>query len=179
MSMLIETATQRTNDATQTRGVVFVHACTRALSPHLEWAVGQVLQREVSMAWTPQPVLPGAVRAEYPWHAEAGTAARIVSALRSFTGLRYEVTQEPCSGHEGERFSITPGLGIFRATVGLHGDIQVGEDRLRTAMATAARQGTSLRDELDAVLGTAWDVELEPFRYAGDGAQVRYLHRVG
>ena len=28
------------------------------------------------------------------------------------------------------------------------------------------------------LLGTAWDQELEPFRYAGEGASVRWLHRV-
>ena len=26
---------------------------------------------------------------------------------------------------------------------------------------------------------TDWDAELEPFRYAGDGAPVRWLHKVG
>ncbi|MEI6109594.1 MAG: DUF3145 family protein, partial [Actinomycetes bacterium] len=29
------------------------------------------------------------------------------------------------------------------------------------------------------VLGGAWDRELEPFRYAGDGVPVRWLHQVG
>ena len=33
--------------------------------------------------------------------------------------------------------------------------------------------------ELDLALGRAWDDELEPFRYAGEGAPVRWLHRVG
>ena len=89
------------------------------------------------------------------------------------------MTQEPGVGHEGERFSVTPNLGVFRATIGLHGDIQVSEDRIRAAMSTAARSGASLRDELDGMLGTRWDLELEPFRYAGEGAQVRYLHQVG
>ena len=32
---------------------------------------------------------------------------------------------------------------------------------------------------LDLALGRAWDDELEPFRYAGDGAPVRWLHQVG
>jgi len=27
-------------------------------------------------------------------------------------------------------------------------------------------------------LGRAWDNELEPFRYAGDGDSVRWLHKV-
>jgi hypothetical protein len=36
-----------------------------------------------------------------------------------------------------------------------------------------------MRDALHLALGKAWDDELEPFRYAGDGAPVRWLHRVG
>ncbi|WP_345146903.1 DUF3145 family protein, partial [Nonomuraea rubra] len=31
-------------------------------------------------------------------------------------------------------------------------------------------------EELDKMLGKPWDEELEPFRYAGDGAPVRWLH---
>mgnify|MGYP001824751486 CR=1 FL=1 len=53
------------------------------------------------------------------------------------------------------------------------------EDRVRAALANSVRTGSSLRSELEDLLGTAWDAELEPFRYAGDGAPIRYLHRVG
>ena len=35
-----------------------------------------------------------------------------------------------------------------------------------------------LADGLDELLGRPWDDELEPFRYAGDGAPVRWLHKV-
>jgi hypothetical protein len=31
---------------------------------------------------------------------------------------------------------------------------------------------------IDDVLGTPWDQELEPFRFAGDGVPVRWLHQV-
>jgi hypothetical protein len=36
-----------------------------------------------------------------------------------------------------------------------------------------------LFDEIDLLLGQPWDDELEPFRHAGDGAPVRWLHQVG
>jgi hypothetical protein len=61
---------------------------------------------------------------------------------------------------------------------GLHGDIMVPEDRIRHAMALAALGGGDLVSALDGLLGTAWDSELEPFRYAGEGAPVRWLHEV-
>ena len=179
MPSLIAPVPQRTNGAAQTRGVLFVHACSRALSPHVEWAAAQVLERSISLTWNPQPILPGSVRGELTWVGEAGSGARLATSLRNFTGLRYEVTEEPSVGHEGERYSVTPSLGVFRATIGPHGDVQVSEDRIRAAMSQSARKGTSLRDELDTLLGTRWDEELEPFRYAGEGAPVRYLHRVG
>jgi hypothetical protein len=42
----------------------------------------------------------------------------------------------------------------------------------------SALGGQALSDALDDLLGRSWDDELEPFRYAGDGAQVRWLHEV-
>jgi hypothetical protein len=54
----------------------------------------------------------------------------------------------------------------------------VPEDRIRSAL----ESGGTLADfkrSMDLALGVAWDEELEPFRYAGSGAPVRWLHRVG
>jgi hypothetical protein len=33
----------------------------------------------------------------------------------------------------------------------------------------------SLRHALDRLLGSPWDVELEPYRFSGDGTPVRWL----
>lgn len=166
------------SDTMPTRGMVFIHACPRALSPHVEWALSQVLGVDVSIEWTGQPVSPGCVRGELSWQSAAGTGATLASALVGFAPLRYEVTEEPTAGREGERFAVTPSLGMFRATVGLHGDIMLSEDRLRSAMAECG-SGDELVGRLRHLLGAEWDAELEPFRYAGDGATVRWLHQVG
>ncbi len=164
----------------ETRGVVYVHAAPPALCPHLEWAVGGVLDARVSLDWTPQPAAPGTVRAELSWQAEPGTGASLASALRHWPQLRYEVTEEPSAGAEGERWSCTPALGLFHASTGVHGDIVVREDRLRAALARAATDpATDVVTEMQSLLGKAWDDELEAFRYAGDGAPVRWLHQVG
>jgi hypothetical protein len=74
------------------------------------------------------------------------------------------------------RYSFTPSLGVFTGVIGACGDIMVPEDRLRTVMANAAVGKSALEGELDRLLGTPWDNELEPFRRAGDGAPVRWLH---
>jgi Protein of unknown function (DUF3145) len=160
-----------------TRGVVYIHAAPPALCPHVEWAVAGILGMRVTLDWTPQPAAPGLLRAELSWQGRPGTAAAIASALRGWALLRFEVTEEPSAGHEGERISCTPTLGLFRATTGVHGDLLVPEDRLRAAMGRAATGG-NLAEELRGLLGTAWDEELEPFRHAGDGAPVRWLHQV-
>ena len=161
-----------------TRGVLFVHSSPRALCPHLEWAVSDVLGIRVSLDWLPQPVLPGQVRTEISWQSKPGTAARLTSALRQFKTIRYEVAEEPGKGAEGERFAVTPHLGVFRATMGPHGDVMIHEDRLRAVIAAAGDEPGELRASIDRILGTAWDAELEPFRRAGDGVPVRWLHQV-
>ena len=211
-----------------TRGVLYVHAATAAMTPHLEWAVAGVLDPEgpagpnvgatpvtapigfeavaaaarvtppgfgavtpsgpeqpvparghaTAFVWSPQPAEPGTMRAEVTWEGPVGTAGRIASALRGWPRLRFEVTEDPTPGSEGERYAWTPRQGMFRATVGIHGDVLVGEDRLRAAMAEAAALGGDLGETLEVLMGQPWDEELEPFRYAGEGAPVRVLHHV-
>jgi Protein of unknown function (DUF3145) len=162
-----------------TRGVVYVHSAPPALCPHVEWAVGGVLDQRVTFDWTPQPAAPGSLRAELSWQADPGTGSRLASALRDWVQLRFEVTEEPSVGAEGERWSSTPTLGLYHATTGVHGDIVVREDRLRAALARAAADpATDVVRELQGLLGKDWDDELETFRHAGDGAPVRWLHQV-
>jgi len=162
-----------------TRGVLYVHSAPTALCPHVEWAAAGVLGVHVSLEWTAQPAAPTTWRAELSWQAEAGTGAALSSALRGWHHLRFEVTEEPSAGNEGARFSCTPTLGIYHAVTGVHGDILIPEDRLRAAIARAATTpDVELEDEIAILLGKPWDDELEPFRYAGEGAPVRWLHQV-
>lgn len=161
-----------------TRGVLYVHSAPSALCPHVEWATAGVFGVPVSLSWIPQPAAAGTYRAEFSWQGEAGTAARIASALRGWKQLRFEITEEPSAGNEGARFSYTPALGVFHALTGVHGDIMIPEDRLKAAMSAAAHGETTLEIELAQMLGGPWDDELETFRHAGEGAPVRWLHQV-
>jgi hypothetical protein len=161
-----------------TRGVVYVHSTPLAVCAHVEWAIARVLTAPVNLHWTSQPVESGARRAECSWTGRPGTGAELAAALRQWPMIRFEVTEDPSPGVDGERFMYVPGRGLFRATIGAAGDIQVGEDRLRTIM-ESARAPEALAHALDRALGTAWDAELEPYRYAGDGAPVTLLTRVG
>ena len=161
-----------------TRGVIYVHSAPSALCPHIEWALGGVLNHAVSLEWIPQPAQAGTYRAEYSWLGDAGTAAAMTSALRGWNHLRFEITEDASPGAEGSRFSYTPALGVFHAVTGMHGDLMIPEDRLKAAVVKSALGETTLELEVDRLLGKPWDDELETFRHAGDGAPVRWLHQV-
>ena len=161
-----------------TRGVLFVHSAPAALCPHIEWAIGGLVGARIHLDWTAQPIERAAYRTEYSWAGPVGTGARLASALTGWKRLRYEVTEEPTATSQGERYAYTPALGVFYAITGMHGDILIAEDRIRHAMLSADSGGPSLREVLDGLLGKPWDDELEPFRYAGEDAPVRWLHQV-
>lgn len=169
----------RTVTRTVTQGVVFVHAAPAALCPHVTWAVEGVLGRPVSIDWTPQPAAPRTLRGELDWSGPVGTGAALATALRSWDGLRYEVTEDATAVTDGARWSYTPRLGIHHTMTSTTGDAVVHEDRLREALRRTRGDAVALREEIDLLLGGPWDDELEPFRYAGDGAPVRWLHHVG
>lgn len=164
---------------TMTRGVLFVHGTPAALCPHIGWAVESVLERAVTLDWIAQPVQLRMVRAELSWTGPVGTGAALASALRGWQGLRYEVTEEASLVSDGSRWTYTPSLGIHHAWMSVSGDVVVNEDRLREAIARNVGDPEGLQDEIGLLLGSPWDDELEPFRYAGEGAPVRWLHKVG
>ena len=160
------------------RGVVYLHAVPRALCPHVEWALGSIVDSEVRLDWQPQPVAPPLLRAELPWAGRPGLGSRFMSALKAMPDLIAEVTEDPSPGREGERYALTPTLGLHRAIIGVHGDILVSEDRLRAAIAGAEATGAELKDGIAYLLGLAWDTELEPYRAASEDSPVRVLHHV-
>jgi hypothetical protein len=181
------------------RGVLQIHSAPPALSPHIEWAVAGVFGVPVKLPWIEQPAAPGNVRSELAWEGRPGMSGEIASALASWQLLRFEVTEEASPGCDAVRYSCTPALGVFTATVSANGDIMIGENRLRAVMTLAAgvdaseqlgglrelhgprhpALGGSLEAELRLLLGEAWDAELEPFRHASAGAPVRWLHATG
>ncbi len=162
-----------------TCGVVFIHSTPTALCPHIAWALESVLGEPVSLEWARQPLGTRLLRTEMSWSGEAGAGGQVASALRGWDNLRYEVTEEPSPGNDGSRWSHTPSLGIHHAWTSAAGDAVINEDRLRAAISVSRGEPALLTQELDRLLGRAWDDELEPFRHAGAGATVRRLHMVG
>lgn len=161
-----------------TRGVVYVHSSPSAVCPHVEWAISGTLGGRIELRWTAQPAAPGQLRAECDWLGPAGTAGKLAKALKAWPMVRFEVTEEPSPGVDGQRLCYAPGLGLWHARTSANGDIVVGEDQLRY-LATRSGAGEQFAHELDKLLGSSWDEALEPFRHAGDGAPVTWLHQVG
>jgi hypothetical protein len=157
-----------------TTGVVFIHASPAAVCPHVEWALSSTLEARANLKWTAQPAMPGQLRAVTNWVGPVGTGARLANALRSWPVLRFEVTEDPSQGVDGQRFCHTPQLGLWSGAMSANGDVMVGEMRLRAMMSAGAEQ---LLTELDSVLGTAWDDALESYRAGGEGAEVTWLSR--
>ena len=174
---------RRTSSPTRQRAWVYIHASPAAVCPHVEWSLSSTLEthRRQSAAparpvlnWTSQPAMPGQLRAVTNWVGPVGTGARLANALRSWSVLRFEVTEDPSPGVDGQRFSHTPQLGLWSGAMSANGDVMIGEMRLRTLM--EAGPDTVLA-ELDSVLGTPWDEALECYRDGGDGADVSWLSR--
>ena len=155
-------------------GVVYIHASPAAVCPHVEWALSSTLSARANLKWTAQPAMPGQLRAVTNWLGPVGTGAQLANALRSWSVLRFEVTEDPSAGVDGHRWCHTPQLGLWSGQMSANGDVMVGEMRLRALMASGADM---LAAELDSVLGTAWDESLEPYRNGGDGADAGWLSR--
>jgi hypothetical protein len=143
----------------------------------VEWAISGVLGTKVNLLWTPQPAAQGQLRAECSWSGPAGSGGALAGALRAGPMLRFDVTEEPSPGVDGERFCHVPTLGLWRGTTSANGDIVLGEDRLRALVAEGPAAQLPMR--INELLGTAWDEALESFRWAGDGSPVTWLHQVG
>lgn len=162
-----------------TSGVLFVHSCPKALAPHVEWALAREIGRVVKLDWSPQPLLPGMLRAEASWRGPVGTAAEVASSLFGWDQLRFEITEDQTAVSDGGRWMHTPALGIFHIRADSVGNGVLSEHAVQAAIVGAAGDAKQLARELRLLLGEAWDEELEPFRRAEEGdATIFALHRL-
>lgn len=157
-------------------GMVHIHSCPVALAQHVAWTLSSTLNRVVRPEWSDQSCEPGTVWADIEWTGTPGSAAALTSALRGWSGLRFDITEATGAGRDGVRYSHTPALGIFFTLTDSLGNAVVGEDRIRYAMGVASGDAAEMERELHVALGAPWDEELEPYR-AGRYAEVVPLIR--
>jgi hypothetical protein len=167
--------------AEATTGVVYIHSSPAALCPHVEWTLASTLSEfgrpvRANLRWSAQPAEDGLLRATTDWVGPVGTGSRLAAALREWPVVRFEITENPSDGVDGERYSYVPGLGLWRGPCSANGDVMVGEMRLRSILSGRAE---NIAAELHLALGTDWDEELEPFRSGGETAtaEVTWLRR--
>ncbi len=170
--------TSRTTQV-KTSGVLFMHSCPKALAAHVEWALAREIGQVVRLDWSPQPLMPGMLRAEAVWRGPVGTAANVASSLFGWQHLRFEISEDQTAATDGGRWMHTPALGIFHMQVDSAGNGVLNENAVRAAIVGAAGDAELLSRELRLALGAAWDEELEAFRQAEEGdATILTLHRV-
>src|SRR5258708_1368978 len=165
------------------RGVLQVHSAPPALSPHIEWAVAGIFGVRGRLAWIEQPAAPGSVRTELDGQGRPGLSGEIASARAAWNLLRFEVTEEASAGCDAVRYSCTPALGMFTASMGANGDIMISENRLRAALTLAASGADS--DRLGAIrelhgpqhpaLGGSLEAPLSPLPRAARDPALRPL----
>lgn len=149
---------------TSVNGLIQIHSLPKHLRARCEWEIARILGRPVSVRWHRQPSIPSSLCGVVEWVGEAGCAAQVASALFGWRDLRFDMYESASPGNDGVRFSYTPRLGLFRAPVDASGATVVTEDRLRLAIESAGSDVTAIRESINDVLGTAWDLELEALR---------------
>jgi len=141
-------------------GLLTIHSAPSALRQHIEWGLNAILGYTGEYSWRDQPLAPGTLRTIIEYRTPLGTAAKIATSLKNWHYLRFEV-QEFCS--EGaELFRFTPELGMHRAFTDGTGSILISENVIRKSLATF--DDLEIRENLEAALGTAWELALEPMR---------------
>jgi hypothetical protein len=141
-------------------GLVTIHSAPVALRQHIEWGLNSILGAPAHFSWREQPLLVGTIRTVLEFRAPSGTSAKIATALKNWHYLRFEVQEMSDIG--GDYFRFTPELGIHRAQIDASGSILIGENVIRTSLATF--DDLEVRENLELALGTAWESALEPMR---------------
>ena len=163
----------------EVRGALNIYSCPRSICTHVNWGLAEILNTAIELDWLPQKIAPNNFTAELNWIGPIGVASRIISSLSKWGKIRLEAIQEPTSNQLGERFAVTPDLGIFRADINSLGETVVTESRLRSAIERSKIENEPFEIELAFLIGTHWDEDLEPFRRSQEGTSVRWITKTG
>jgi len=150
---------QRPRGNTLSRGYLVIHSAPAALCRHLDWAITNLLGPSITLSWRVQPLLPGTHRATCEWRDREGKGAELVSTLRDWHYLRFEVREE--SANERALYRFTPNLGTQRSVIDDFGSVLITEHQIASALALPE---DAMRESLRRSLGSEWDEELDQFR---------------
>jgi hypothetical protein len=141
-------------------GQLSIYAAPMSVVSHLQWSIESIITLASPWSWQPQPLIPKSQSCSLPFRTTIDNLPRLVSALYEFPNLYAEVVRDPINGGLGERWLITPNLGLRRLDINEFGDAVVDENQLRSAIAA----GEQLLEKLSWLIGEPWERELEPLR---------------
>lgn len=153
-----------------THGYLYIHAAPRAVLKNLEWGMAEVLQMPISLKWEPQPLLSGSYRSEVSWNGLQGTASRLVSTLKGWHYITFELFESSSQGSDGSLYMFAPELGLFHGTVSPTGDLVINENQIQKIINENLKPGLVL-EEIENLLGKKWDEVLDPYRHMAMGGE--------
>ena len=161
------------------RGYLNIYSCPRSICPHVNWGLSEIFKTKIELDWQPQTLINNSFCAELNWIGPIGLSSRITSNLAKWGQLRLDCLQEPSKFQLGERFSVTPKLGIFRTEINYLGESVVTENKLKSAFERSQTEKEEFSVELAFLLGTPWDEDLEPFRITKHDSSVKWISKTG
>lgn len=144
-------------------GVLAIYTCPKSLAKAVEWAL-QAEFEHFQIQWQNQELEPGTLTAIISWSSATGTASRLASSLQQIPNLIFEITEHNETSAANERFIFTPTLGMFRADMDAAGNHTFTENRISALLETHGADVVKLNEEMNRMLGRAWDAELDAYR---------------
>lgn len=158
-------------------GRTAIYSAPKAVLTNVQWSLSEAIGNPITLNWQPQTLVPGTWRTSFSWNSDLGAGARIASTLRGWHYLNFEVYEAALNGTDGSLFLFTPELGLFRATIGVHGDILLNEHQILSAMKSNAKD-EDLESNLEKMLGVPWHEAIEPFRRLEIDGEQNYAGRL-
>lgn len=153
-----------------THGYLYIHAAPRAVLKNLEWGIAEVLQMPISLNWEPQTLRSGSQRCQVSWSGIQGSGSRLVSSLKGWHYITFELFESTSQGSDGSLYMYTPELGLFRGAINPHGDLVINENQIQRVLSENQSASISL-EEIENLLGKRWDEALDPFRHFSLGGK--------
>ncbi|MFM6980642.1 MAG: DUF3145 family protein [Micrococcales bacterium] len=144
-------------------GEVFIHAVAKSQARQVEWMLAEIMDYQIPLTWSPQPVMPDHVKSGFAWQGAESSGAEISSALAGWQKIYFEVTQDANGSVGSSRWLYVPEFGIKHRATDEFGNYSIGEDELRAALARGSNSMT-LAWEVQNLLAQQWEQILEPLR---------------
>ena len=141
-------------------GQLSVYAAPVSVVSHLQWSIESIITLAAPWSWQPQPLIPKTQFCSLPFRTTIDNLPKLVSTLHEFPNLFAEVIRDPVSLGLGERWLITPNLGLRRLDINEIGEVVLDENQIRAALA----EPQDLPGKLAWLIGEPWEKELEPLR---------------